>query len=123
MEKIDERRVSVRMPFVSKGVCVVSKSGEDYSGTLRDISITGMFMEMQGGPADGQKCAIDIIFEGEHSRLKIEHVAGHIIRSEEEGIAVRFDNRLEWFILIPLYYRKMRDQAAPDEKAERFDTQ
>ncbi len=114
MDKIDERRVSVRMPFVSKGVCLASKNGEKHSGTLRDISITGLFMEMKGGPADGQKCAIDIVFEGEHSRLKIENVAGYIIRNEEEGIGVRFDNRLEWFILIPLYYRKMREQSALD---------
>ena len=114
MTKIDERRVSVRMPFVSKGACWLPENGQKYSGTLRDISITGLFMEMKGGPAAGQKCSLDIVFEGEHSRLKIENVAGHIIRSEEEGIAVRFDNRLEWFILIPLYYRKMRDQSAAD---------
>lgn len=114
MAKIDERRVSVRMPFVSKGLCSVPISGEAYSGTLRDISITGLFMAINECPAEGQRCTIDIVFAGEHSRLKIEQVAGCIIRSDEDGIAVRFDNRLEWFILIPLYYRKMRDQSAVD---------
>lgn len=111
MVKIDERRVSVRMPFVSKGYCSLPKTGEKYSGILRDISITGLFMEMDDCPAAGQQCDIDIVFEGEYSRLKIENVAGTIIRSTEAGIAVHFDNRLEWFILIPLYYRKIRDQS------------
>ena len=98
------------MPFVSKGFCFLPKIGEKYSGILRDISIAGMFMEMDDCPDAGQKCDVDIVFEGEHSRLRIENVAGTIIRSTENGIAVHFDDRLEWFILIPLYYRKIRDQ-------------
>ncbi len=109
MDKIDERRVSVRMPFVSEGVCSVPETGKTYSGILRDISITGLFMEMNDRLTVGQRCHIDIVFAGVHSRLKIENVAGSIMRSEKNGVAVRFDDRLEWFILIPLYYRKMRD--------------
>ncbi len=111
MDKIDERRVSVRMPFVSEGICSVPETGNTYSGMLRDISITGLFMEMSDRLTVGQHCTIDIVFAGEHSRLKIENVAGCIMRIENDGVAVRFDNRLEWFILIPLYYRKIRDQS------------
>lgn len=114
MAKVDERRVSVRMPFVSKGFCSIPETGEKYTGTLRDISINGLFMEMDDRPSVGQRCGIDIIFEGEHSHLKIENVAGSIIRNEENGIAVRFENRLEWFILVPLYYRKIRDLSLQD---------
>ena len=99
------------MPFISKGFCSLPQIGEEYSGILRDISITGLFMEMDDCPSTGQKCDIDIVFKGEHSRLRIEKVAGTIIRSAEDGIAIHFDNRLEWFILIPLYYRKIRDQS------------
>lgn len=109
MDNTGERRISVRMPFASKGFCSIPKTGKMYSGILRDISITGLFMEMKDGPVVGHQCVIDIVFEGEHSRLKIENVAGSIIRSEEDGVAVHFDDRLEWFILIPLYYRKIRD--------------
>lgn len=89
----------------------MSETGEKYSGTLRDISITGLFMEMNDRLTVGHRCSIDIVFAGEHSRLKIENVAGRVMRSEKDGIAIRFDERLEWFILIPLYYRKMRDQS------------
>ncbi len=86
MDKTDERRVSVRMPFVSKGFCSIPSIGKKYSGTLRDISITGLFMEMKERPAVGHRCEIDIVFEGEHSRLKIENVVGSVIRCEQEGM-------------------------------------
>ena len=88
------------------------KMNKKYSGTLRDISISGVFMEMNDCPKVGHRCDIDIVFEGNHSRLLIEGVGGSIIRSDEGGVAVRFDERLEWFILIPLYFHKMRDKAA-----------
>ncbi len=53
---------------------------------------------------------IDIVFQGKHSRLLIEKVGGTIIRSTADGMAVRFDERLEWFVLIPLYFHKVHDQ-------------
>ncbi len=110
MDKLDDRRVSVRMPFVSKGFCRVGETDKTYRGTLRDISITGLFMEMNDRPSVGQRCHIDIIFQGKHSRLMIEDVGGVVMRSNEDGVAVRFDERLEWFVLIPLYFHKVHDQ-------------
>lgn len=86
------------------------KTNKKHCGTLRDISITGVFMEMNDCPKVGHQCDIDIIFEGNHSRLLIQGVGGSIIRSDEDGVAVHFDERLEWFILIPLYFHKMREQ-------------
>ena len=111
MDKSDERRVSVRTPFVSQGFCHVHEDKKKYSGTLRDISITGMFMELNDCPNVGERCDIDIVFQGKHSRLLIEKVGGVIIRSTVGGMAVRFDERLEWFVLIPLYFHKVHDQA------------
>ena len=110
MDKADERRISVRMPFVSKGFCHVHETDRKYCGMLRDISITGLFMEMNDGPGVGHQCDIDIVFEGKHSRLMIEKVGGIIMRSDKDGVAVHFDERLEWFVLIPLYFRKLHPQ-------------
>lgn len=110
MDKSDERRVSARTPFVSKGFCQVRESKKKHSGILRDISITGLFMEMDDSPSVGHHCDIEIVFEGKHSRLVIENVGGIIIRSNEDGVAVRFDERLEWFVLIPLYFHKVHEQ-------------
>ncbi|MGB3211738.1 MAG: PilZ domain-containing protein [Desulforhopalus sp.] len=111
MEKSEDRRVSVRMPFVSKGICHLGKINKKYSGTVRDVSITGLFLEMKDCPDAGCQCDIDIIFEGTGSRLIIDKVSGVIVRSEEGGVAVRFDERLEWFVLIPLYFHKMQEQS------------
>ena len=110
MDKSDERRVSVRMPFVSQGFCHVHESKKKYCGTLRDISITGLFIELSDSPNVGQRCDIDIVFDGKHSRLLIENIGAVIIRRDEDGMAVRFDERLEWFVLIPLYFHKVHDQ-------------
>jgi hypothetical protein len=111
MDKLlDERRISVRMPFVSEGFCIVHDTNRKYCGTLRDISITGLFMEMDNGSEAGRKCEIEIIFKGKHSRLLIEDLDGIVSRKDENGIAVQFDERLEWFVLIPLYFHKMQGQ-------------
>jgi hypothetical protein len=115
MKKPEERRVSVRMPFVSKGSCTVQEMQRKYDGKLRDISITGLFMEMNDGPDVGRKCDIEIVFKGEHSRLVIEDVGGTILRRDADGVAVRFDNRLEWFVLIPLYFHKTHDKHNSDD--------
>lgn len=109
MSQLDERRASVRMPFISKGICYIDETKQQFSGTLRDISITGMFMKMKNCPPVGQKCRVEMILKGKHSRLMIEDVGGTVTRNDAEGVAIRFDELLEWFVLIPLYYHKMRD--------------
>ncbi len=107
MSAVVNRRETFRMLFVSKLICRVEESGKEYPGTLHDISIIGLFAEMEGCPKVGEGCSVDIFFEGDHSRLIIEKVRGKILRSDEQGVAIRFDNRLEWFILIPLYFHKI----------------
>lgn len=107
MPRLDERRESFRMPFVSKAICHVNGVDREYRGTLHDVSIIGLFMQIDDTPDVGCQCSITIIFEGNHSRLLIEKVGGKIIRSEKGGVAIRFDERLEWFTLIPLYFYKI----------------
>lgn len=101
-----ERRVSFRMPFVTQVICRVREKDQKYRGALRDLSISSLYMELDVSPKIGSKCVVDIILEGEHSRLKIENVAGSIVRVDDSGAAVLFDQRLEWFALVPLYFQK-----------------
>jgi hypothetical protein len=110
MDNSDERRESVRTPFAAKGFCHLRDIDRKYSGMLRNICINGLFIELVDCPGIGHKCDIDIVFQGKHSRLVIENVGGCIIRSEQDGVAVRFDELLEWFVLIPLYFRKVHSQ-------------
>jgi len=111
MDKSIDRRVSFRIPFASSAVCHVAATDQEYGGTLRDISITSLFMETDKCRDVGDKCDLDIVLEGKHSRLVIENVNGRIIRRDDNGVAITFDEHLEWFNLMPLYFHKMRDQA------------
>jgi len=111
MDNSGERRESVRTPFVVKGFCHLRKHDRKYAGMLRDISINGLFIELSACPRVGAECDMTIVFQGKHSRLVIENVGGCVVRSGEDGVAIRFDERLEWFVLIPLYFRKLRDQS------------
>ena len=107
MGKVANRRTSFRMPFVSRLACRIKGSSQKRVGILRDISINGLFMEMDQCPVVGCRCDVDIYFEGDHSRLVVENVSGIIVRSEPKGVAVKFSNRLEWFVLIPLFFHKI----------------
>jgi hypothetical protein len=107
MSKVPDRRTSFRMPLVSRLACRTKGSSKKRAGTLRDISINGLFVEMDQHPAVGCRCDVDIYFEGDYSRLVVENVSGTIVRSEPQGAAIKFDNRLEWFVLIPLYFHKI----------------
>lgn len=96
MDQSAERRDSFRLPFATKVTCYVETTEKKYCGTLRDMSIEGFFMETIDCPHVGYKCNVEIILEGKHSRLRIEKLRGSIIRNNDEGMAVRFDERLEW---------------------------
>ncbi len=115
MSIVANRRAAFRMPFVSRLVCYTKESNKKHSGILRDISINGLFMEMEECPAVGCQCHVDIYFEGTHSRLVVENVHGSVVRSEPRGVAIKFDNRLEWFVLIPLFFHKISGKISADE--------
>jgi len=110
MDQSDERRNSFRLPFTSMVTCHVEVINKKYRGTLRDMSTTGFFMEIGDCPQVYYKCNIEIILEGEHSRLVIDNLRGSIIRNDEDGVGVRFDEPLEWFSLVPFYFHKLREQ-------------
>ncbi len=112
MMKSTERREAYRIPFASQVRCHIDKINKTYSGALRDVSIIGLFMEIDDRPSENYKCDIDIVVESQHSRLKIEHVKGTIIRGDNDGMAIRFDERLEWFAMVTLCSHKQREQFA-----------
>jgi len=110
MDQSVEHRDSFRLPFTSKVNCHVDTIDKKYRGTLRDMSMTGFFMEIDDCPHVDYKCDIEIILEGKHSQLSIKNLSGRIIRNDDDGVAVRFDERLEWFALVPLYFHKLREE-------------
>ena len=104
---VEERRTSYRLPFSAPFLCRLDEEGGAYSGILRNVSITGCHGTLEKRLPVGAACTLQIIFPGSHSRLNVEGVRGRVVRSDEEGLAVRFDQRLEWFVLIPLFYQKI----------------
>lgn len=105
----NDRRESMRLPFASKVICTIEGVEEPCYGNLRDMSITSLYMETRSFPKAGRKCVIDIVLTGKHSRLRLEQIAGHVIRIDDDGAAISFDERLEWFALVPLYFHKGRE--------------
>jgi hypothetical protein len=103
----EERRSSYRLPFVSPFVCRTVGGDLVVSGRLYNVSITGCYGVLESPLPVGTSCSLHIIFQGDHSRLNVEGISSRIIRSSVEGVAVRFDQRLEWFVLIPLFYQKI----------------
>jgi len=104
-----ERRETFRMPFDSTVSCHILGSGKKINGPLRDISILGLFLETDHKPEPGCRCNLEILVESKHSRLRIEDVDGAIVRRDEEGIAIRFDERLEWFAMVTLCSYKQKE--------------
>lgn len=107
MLQLENRRKSFRMPFVTNFTCHIRDIDTELHGILRNISITGLFGEVHAPPLTlGWTCNLSIVFTGDHSRLVVEGVGGKIVRSETQGVAIEFDKRLEWFILVPLFFQK-----------------
>jgi len=112
-EKMDmggmiERRKSYRLPISTKVICHVNEN--TFQGTICDISVTGLFMETVKGPPTSSKCGIEIVFPGDHSCLRIEKIKGVVTRRVDHGVGIKFDHRLEWIALVPIYFHKMQKE-------------
>jgi hypothetical protein len=106
-QKVECKR-SFRMPFNAEVICHVDKN--EFQGTMRDLSVSGFFMETTEGPLTGSKCYIEIVINGGHSRLTIDRLSGLVKRCDEHGVGIAFDDRLEWVALVPIYFHKIQEQ-------------
>jgi hypothetical protein len=81
---------------------------QEYQGRLRDMSMTGLYLELKDQPVRSDRCEVVIILSGEYSRLKIEGLMGNIIRCDKTGTAIRLDGRMEWFPLVASYLSRRK---------------
>jgi hypothetical protein len=99
-----ERRKSDRMPVSSLITCYMKMGDLEYQGGLRDMSLTGLYLELnEQHPVVVDKCEVQIVLSGKASRLRIEGLMGQIIRCDQSGTAIRLDDRMEWFPLVATY--------------------
>lgn len=107
MQKTEERRTSARIPFYPRAYCELKENGREFCGTIRDISMLSLFITLDNEMDVSGNCDIQIVLEGSHSELEINNLSGKIVRADDDGVAIRLDKRLEWFAIVPLYFRKI----------------
>ncbi len=109
MNTINERRRAARLEVNSSVECYLRMDGGAYRGTLKDMSLTGLYMELNmelKKPVQiSGTCEVEIVLNGDNSRLKIE-CRGSIVRCDENGMAVHFDSRMEWFPIVASYFQR-----------------
>lgn len=104
-----ERRAAFRMDVVSKAVCHLKADGEMISGPIKDISIAGLYVETDEKPEVGSGFAIEIVLSGRHSQMVLGSMTGEVVRTDDHGLAITFDQRFEWFAMVPLYFNTASD--------------
>jgi len=104
MNQSSERRKSSRMSIPSLITCRLKMGEQHCQGSLRDMSVTGLYIELEDQLPAACPCEIEMVLKGEHSRLKIEGLKGSVIRCDRDGAAIRLDDRMEWFALVSSYF-------------------
>ena len=94
------------MIFTPRAYGELKESGREFCGTIRDISMRSLFIKTDNSIDIAGSCDIQIVIEGNHSELEINNLSGKIVRTDADGVAVQLDKRLEWFAIVPLYFRK-----------------
>lgn len=87
----DERRQGPRVDFDTE--VTVSAEGHEikYKGSSRDISLRGIFVRTDKQITVGAGCYVEIRLIGAQDDIVLK-MDGHVVRSEDEGVAVYFDS-------------------------------
>lgn len=104
MNEYQERRAAFRMDVVSEAICRLTSETGTISGPIKDISIAGLYMQTTEKPAADSRVGLEIVLTGRHSEMVIGSMTAVIVRFDDNGLAIRFDERFEWFAMVPLYF-------------------
>jgi hypothetical protein len=108
MSQKDRHLRAYRMPLNTEVICHINE--KYFKGKVRDLSVSGFFMETADYPPIESKCKIKIVLNGAHSRLTIDKLSGIVKRCDEHGVGIELDDKLEWFALIPFCSHKIQKQ-------------
>ena len=106
MAGTDEKRKLIRLPFTPRAYCQLQDGGREFAGVIRDVSLLSLYMELEGSEDLTGECDNQIVLEGRHSEMEINNLSGYIIRSDEKGLAIRFDEPFEWIAVVPALFKK-----------------
>ena len=108
MANTDEKRELIRLPFTPRAYCQIKETGHEFAGTIRDISLLSIFIQLDSELDLSGECDVQIVLEGERSELEINNLSGYIIRSENTGLAIRFNEPFEWLAIVPALFKKQQ---------------
>jgi hypothetical protein len=110
MEEKNEKRACTRIPFLTDVVLKTSLAYTDIAAELLNISISGMLVKIDHDLPVGTSCALEIRVAGNHSRLVLEDISGEVVRQDQNGLAIHFTSRMEWFVLFTVYTHYCRQE-------------
>ena len=90
-------------------MCRLKDEGVTISGPIRDISIAGLYVETDERPEGTNGFDIEIVLSGRHSQMILGSMTGKVARTDDHGLAITFDQRFEWFAMVPLYFNTASD--------------
>ncbi len=96
-----EKRSRSRLLFRADAEVTIP-GGSEIRGRLRDISITSLFLETDAILPRGLTCGTLICIQGKNSKLHLS-INGHVVRYDHKGIAIRFNEDLEWWTLFSIF--------------------
>lgn len=105
----NERRQCTRTTFLTTVLVNTGLEDLEVEADLQNISISGMYIELEQPVPLETVCSLQIIIEGKHSRLILDDIKGEVVRQEEGGVAIRFTSNMEWFVLFKIYTQYAKD--------------
>jgi hypothetical protein len=87
MTNAKERRLCSRVLLELKAA--FRTDNETVVGRVRNISLTGMFLECGERPAVGTRGAIELILFGDSSEMTVR-LSGDVVRHDDEGLGIQF---------------------------------
>jgi len=98
---IDKRR-RTRIPVDARVILHAENKAFFLDGVTRDISMRGLFAKIDFGFPVGTKCQVEIILKGNSYELVMK-LDGAIVRREDGGCGVLFDNDLELWPIFAMH--------------------
>ena len=98
----EDRRDRIRIHFKARVIIRTGNFVKNIVMTLKNISMTGLLAETDDRLPIGQQCDIAVIVPGKSSKLVL-HIKGKISRHTDKGIAIRFNDELEWWSIFSMF--------------------
>ncbi len=110
-QDLNEKRGSIRIAFRIPVEIFCPETEISLKGILVNLSINGMLLELNHDniPIEVEKrkiCTARLTFQGKSSKLIIDELQFSLSRSENNMLALKFSEPLEWFLLFTVYKNK-----------------